>query len=692
MIVMPLLYGPNFSFSVDGTFQYPSVVVIPNYVKSLSASNQGFQTHTEIKQIAFEDNSPITNFPSYGFDGCSNLISIENLPENLTTINTYCFRNCVSLEDIVLPKSLTSLASYCFQGCQMLEEINIPEKITTIPSWCFHQCSNLNKLNIEGTITTLQSDCFNDCASLTDELVEEIVQNVTSYGTGIFIKCYNLTNLTIPHVTGSMFIDCDNLQSVTIAGNLTDNVAQQAFASCPKLETIIFTEDSLYTRIDNSSLNILGVFQNCKSLKNIQLPKTLISIGSEAFRECSSLNTLELPETTTSLGNSCFYDCSSLRKVSLSKNITTIPNNCFYNCSSLEKINLENVTTLSQYSFQNAFAPITFTVPGNIATIAKESFLGCKLTKLILEEGVITLADSSISNCPNLTTVALPNTLTTIEQKAFYQDSALKEIVLPNSIITFNSNQVFDYCTSLEKATLSNQMTAIPELTFGHCTSLKTLEIPDSVTSLGQDIIGYSGVETLYLGSGVTTINANAFRYANELKDIYFNKVKGSITVPTNKWGAPTPGNVTIHWLTSNWTFSSNVDLSQAKIFIEGNEVENLYYESENVGEVKFEAYHPDYLPLSGTITLSPPEEQVLDLQFTDQSGIIFTIIPNVENCNIAISYGNCTFNSDHVMISAGTELSYTIEKTGYISQSGTLTLNENYNLVVELVLEGSEA
>lgn len=685
MIVMPLLYGPNFSFSADGKFQYPPVVIIPNYVKSLSASNQGFQTRTEIKQIAFEDNSPITNFPLYCFDGCSNLISIENLPENLNTINTYCFRNCVSLEDIVLPKSLTSLASYCFQGCQMLEEINIPEKITTIPSWCFHQCSNLNKLNIEGTITTLQSDCFNDCASLTDELVEEIVQNVTSYGTGIFIKCYSLTNLTIPHVAGWMFIDCDNLQSVTITGNLTTNVGQEAFENCPKLHTILFLDDSKYTVIDNK------VFFGCSALKNIQLPKTLISIGSEAFRGCASLNTLELPETVTSLGNSCFYDCSGLRKISLSKNIKTIPNNCFYNCSSLEEINLENITTLGEYCFQGAFDFATINIPGNIITIGKNSFNSCKMLKIILEDGVTTLSDSCFSDCYNLETIVLPNSLSVIEQKAFYQDYALKEIVLPDSVVTFNSGQVFDNCTSLEKVKLSEQMTKIPYKTFYNCASLKELYLPDSVTTLDSDIIGASGVEIIHFGSNISSIDTNAFRSATNLKDIYIRKQKGGITIPTNKWGAPTPANITIHWLTSNWTFSSNVDLSQAKIFIEGNEVKNLYYESENVGEVNFEAYHPDYLPLSGTITLSPPEDQVLDLQFTDQSGIIFTIIPNVENCNITISYGNCTFNSDHVMISAGTELSYTIEKTGYISQSGTLTLNESYNLVVELVLEGSE-
>lgn len=643
MLVFPLIYGPNYSFSETGVIQYPNIVVIPNSVKSLTASTAAFQSHTEIERIVFEDNSPITVFPASCFEGCTGLASIENLPENLKTSDS-CFKNCISLEDIILPESLTSLGNCCFQNCQILEKVDIPANITTIPSYCFSQCVNLERLNIKGTITTLRQYCFEECTNLTNEFVEEIIQNVKTYENGIFRHCHNLKELTLPHITGYMFQECDNLQKVTITNNLTVNVGAQAFAKCPKLETIIFTEDSLYTSINHVDKYGIGVFQNCVSLKNVQLPRTLITLGSRAFQGCKALEILELPKTITSIGQYCFYDCSSLEKIVLSEKVTTIPSYAFYNCNNLKEINLENVNTLSSYCFQNAFAPITFTIPGNITTIGANSFSGCKLVKIILEEGITSLASNSFNSCLNLTTINLPNTLTTIEQGVFKG-----------------------------------------------CTNLKILEIPDSVTSLGKEVIANSGIETLYLGLRVATIDENAFKNANELKNIYFNKVKGSISVPTNIWGAPVPANITLHWLTSNWTFSSNVDLSQAKIFIEGNEVKNLYYESENVGEVEFKAYHPDYLSLSGTIILSPPEDQILDLQFTDQTGIIFTIIPNVENCNITITYNNCTFNSDHAMVEPGTELSYTIQKDGYVSQSGTLTLNENYNLVVELVLEGSE-
>lgn len=639
MLVFPLVYGPNYYFTETGMMQYPKTVIIPNSVKSLTASPAAFQSHSEIEKIIFEDNSPIAVFPANCFDGCKGLVFIENLPEGLTTINNYCFRNCSNLDNIVLPKSLTLLGSYCFQNCQILEEVDIPVNIKTIPSYCFSQCTNLKQLNIkeETKITSLGTECFADCSSLTDEFVQDIVKNVTSYGTGIFMRCHNLKELNLPHVAGYMFQSCDNLQTVTVTGNLTSNVASYAFKDCPKLETIIFTKDSKYTSIEAYA------FQNCVSLKSVQLP----------------------PNTKISIGNYCFQ-----------------------NCSSLEEINLDNVTSLGQYCFQNAFAPISFTVPGSITTIGAYSFYGCKLTELILEAGITTLANDSFESCPNLITIKLPNTLTTIGQKAFYNDSALQEIKLPNSVKVFNSQQVFDYCASLEKATLSNQITTIPYLTFGHCTNLKTLEIPDSVTILAGDIIAYSGVESIYLGSGVTTINTNAFRYASELKDIYFNKVKGSITVPANKWGVPTPDNVAIHWLTSNLTFSSNVDLSQAKIFIEGNEVKNLEYKSETVGEVNFEAYHPDYLPLRGTITLSPPEEQVLDLQFSTTNaegieGVLLTIVPEDPTAVVYIQYNGVEFISNHILVEPNTEVSYKVKKDNILTKLINVVMTENLTINV---------
>lgn len=682
MIVMPLLYGPNFSFSADGKFQYPPVVIIPNYVTSLTET---FDNRKEIKEIAFEEGSTITTFPSGLFEDCSSLQIVHSLPEKLTSMGSYAFNKCYALEDVVLPDNLTNLGTYSFQDCQTLEEINLPNGITVIPIYCFNGCTNLSQINKNSDILTLGNYCFQNCSSLTDDSANSILETATSYGTYSFRYCHGLENIKAKGANSYQFANCDNLQTVEINGNITGTtLGEYAFSNCKKLKEIIFTDSCLYTTFERY------VFSDCHSLEKIILPSTLVTLNYDTFENCYSLKEITLPESLTSFGDSCFYNCNNLQKVVLGFNVKTIPYRAFYNCSSLEEINLENIDVLNEGCFQNAFTQINFTVPGNVTTIPKNSFYGCGLTQLILEEGITTLADSSISNCPNLTAVILPNTLTTIEQKVFYQDSALKEIILPNSVTVFNSNQVFDYCTSLEKVTLSNQITTIPNLTFGHCTSLKTLEIPDSVTSLGQGIIGYSGIETLYLGSGITTINDSAFGYANELKDIYFNKVKDSITVPTNKWGVPTPDNVTIHWLTSNWTFSSNADLSQAKIFIEGNEVENLYYESENVGEVNFEAYHPDYLPLSGTITLSPPEEQILDLQFStinneNISGVLFTVVPQEPGATVKIKYNDVEFATDHVLVAPNTEVTYVVEKSGFRTKIITTIVSEELTIVVPM-------
>lgn len=55
----------------------------------------------------------------------------------------------------------------------------------------------------------------------------------------------------------------------------------------------------------------------CTALKEVILPKGLVSIGKSAFRECWTLTSIEIPETVTSIGKEAFDWCDSLASVSL---------------------------------------------------------------------------------------------------------------------------------------------------------------------------------------------------------------------------------------------------------------------------------------------------------------------------------------------------------------------------------------
>jgi len=70
------------------------------------------------------------------------------------------------------------------------------------------------------------------------------------------------------------------------------------------------------------------------SLKNIKLPSTITSIGTNAFGECSGLTSFSIPSTVVSIGSYAFYNCTGLASIIVNSSYPidlTSSNYVFYN-------------------------------------------------------------------------------------------------------------------------------------------------------------------------------------------------------------------------------------------------------------------------------------------------------------------------------------------------------------------------
>lgn len=88
-----------------------------------------------------------------------------------------------------------------------------------------------------------------------------------------------------------------------------------------------------------------GGFKECKSLKSIKLPNTLISIGSSAFEGCTSLNEVYVPDSVNSMSETIFKNCTSLTSVHLPETMTKIPAYTFEGCVSLTSFTISKQIT-----------------------------------------------------------------------------------------------------------------------------------------------------------------------------------------------------------------------------------------------------------------------------------------------------------------------------------------------------------
>ena len=107
-----------------------------------------------------------------------------------------------------------------------------------------------------------------------------------------------------------------------------------------------------------------GTFYNCTNLKSIILPNGLMYIRQACFDGCKSLTNISLPDSVISIDNA-FWDCSGLTSITIPEAVTSIHRNVFYNCSSLTSVTIpESVTSIEQYAFKNCSSLTNITYKG----------------------------------------------------------------------------------------------------------------------------------------------------------------------------------------------------------------------------------------------------------------------------------------------------------------------------------------
>lgn len=149
-----------------------------------------------------------------------------------------------------------------------------------------------------------------------------------------------------------------------------------AFAGCVNLAEVVIPKTSKLGTIDKYA------FSECKSLKTLDLPSTIVGIGDSAFWHCTSLQSFHFNERLILMGESAFYGCTSLQKITFHPdcNLPDIKMTAFFGCESLESVcfprDLENI-------FDRAFAgctslkSVSFAENSELYSIGAEAFAGC---------------------------------------------------------------------------------------------------------------------------------------------------------------------------------------------------------------------------------------------------------------------------------------------------------------------------
>ena len=218
----------------------------------------------------------------YGAFRGTGLKEIE-LPENLTTLDSYAFHNCTSLVSVKMSGKLTGISGYCFQECRNLQKVELAEGLQVIHDGAFYCCNSLQSINFPSTLTSIGNESFfeNDLREID---IPGSVENINRYA----------------------FYRNKNLKKVTFREGLI-NIGAGTFSECESIDSIVCP--STLRMIDSSG------FQDCKSLKKVQLNEGLVSINSYAFSGCTGLTDIVLPSTLEYCKGFAFNECGNIKTI-----------------------------------------------------------------------------------------------------------------------------------------------------------------------------------------------------------------------------------------------------------------------------------------------------------------------------------------------------------------------------------------
>lgn len=104
-----------------------------------------------------------------------------------------------------------------------------------------------------------------------------------------------------------------------------------------------FLESALQT-VDLSCYNLQKIgqyaFRDCKGLKEVKLPKNLLTIQASAFQGCGELSHIDFPATLAHIMEKAFYLCG-LHSVKLPPSVITMEGKCFGRCEEMQEIDFD---------------------------------------------------------------------------------------------------------------------------------------------------------------------------------------------------------------------------------------------------------------------------------------------------------------------------------------------------------------
>ncbi len=377
----------------NGIFLYCSTVSFGPYVKKIGNFFGGVLENTNLKSVDLSNTFHLETIAGEAFRKCASAdFNADMSKTNLGSIGYEAFYDCKNLASIRFGSKLQSIGARAFRYCEKLAYISIPGTVTTIDVDAFSDCESLLGVKLEDSDTSLERKNLygrfeGDTKHIASVYVGREIDETTKVDDVRYIPFgdsrESLTSVEIgpkvKTVPSCVFDAVKALNSVSFDYSpeplkFLNSVGQDLNA----FERYTDGSGTLYYYNDISSLFIdrklvdkdgneivgdkwgylrktvdfitfgehvtnvsEGAYANFKKLNNLFIPRSMKTIGANAFSGSEGLKSLVIMGAPT-IGEEAFANCTELETVIVNDGGVIVSKNAFANCNNIKDITLNS--------------------------------------------------------------------------------------------------------------------------------------------------------------------------------------------------------------------------------------------------------------------------------------------------------------------------------------------------------------
>lgn len=530
---------------------------------------------TKLNTVTFEEGVEELIINERAFYNVSGFNSFTaTFPSRLRAIGEEAFALCAGLTGVELNDGLVTIAPYAFSECGLTElDLPLSVKLYDEENTCLIKGALKNNpiKNLTLRAPVLMTELFDGAAPNT-------LSEVSIYGTILDKQFQNIVSLQIINLSEvdtigeSAFFNCSGIKRVTVPPTVT-RIGDRAFAYCTSLISFVFEEGSLITNVGNylfegdvelkgtsfpSTVNnteFIGVFKDCVTLTEANIPESVIYLGDYAFYNNKELTSITIPSGVRTIGNYAFSGCEKMEFENIKfADLESLGDYAFADCKLLRGVKAESIQSIGNFAFDGCTALKELTV---IDKKASEYISQAEnITTVNISGKATAIAENIFNGCVNLTTVMvytdkdkINDILAALKNETIYnakiflseesysavnegiKDGGFGELLFPNPT-DINGSYEFDEIdltaklisaefsgetlflpTYVYKDGVAYTVTEIGNSVFRDSKKLKELTVPFTVEVIGDYAFYESGVESINfeIGSKLRVIGQYAF-------------------------------------------------------------------------------------------------------------------------------------------------------------------------------------